>query len=75
VSRRWRTRLAIPIVLLVAAIACLVPSKPGDVLFGIGWGIFGVMLVFVVAYAFLAIGESEDREREDREREERSRRR
>ena len=66
VSSRWRRRLAIPVVLLVAAIACLVPSKPGDVLFGVGWGIFGVMLVFVVAYAFLAIGESEDREREER---------
>ena len=47
-------------------------SKPGDVLFGIGWGVFGVMLVFLVAYAFLAIGESEDRERE---REQRSKRR
>jgi hypothetical protein len=66
VSRRWRTRLAIPVVLLVVAIALLVPSTPGDVLFGVGWGIFGVMLVFVVAYAFLAIGESEDREREER---------
>lgn len=41
-------------------------SKPGDVLFGIGWGVFGVLLVFLVAYAFLAIGESEDREREQR---------
>jgi len=66
VSRRWRRRLAIPAVLLVATIACLALSTPGDVLFGIGWGIFGVMLVFVVAYAFLAIGESEDREREER---------
>jgi predicted permease len=68
VSRRWRNRLAIPAVLLLATIVCLVASTPGDVLFGIGWGIFGVLLVFLVAYAFLAIGESEDRERERDER-------
>ena len=67
-SRRWRIRLAIPAVLLVVTLALLIPSKPGDVLFGIGWGVFGVMLVFLVAYAFLAIGESEDRDRERSQR-------
>jgi hypothetical protein len=51
-------------VLLVVAIALLAPSTPGDVLFGVGWGIIGIALVFLVAYAFLAVGESEDRERE-----------
>ncbi|HEX3317374.1 MAG TPA: hypothetical protein VHR88_05105 [Solirubrobacteraceae bacterium] len=63
-SRRWQLRLAIPAVLIVAMIACLVASKPGDTVFGIAWGLFGVALVFLVAYAFLAIGESEDRARE-----------
>ena len=63
-SRRWRLRLAIPAVLLVVAIALLAPSTPGDVLFGVGWGVIGIALVFLVAYAFLAVGESEDRERE-----------
>jgi hypothetical protein len=67
-SRRWKLRLAIPAVLLVATIACVVPSQPGDTLFGVGWGLFGVALVFLVAYAFLAVGESEDRARERDER-------
>ena len=67
-SRRWRIRLAIPAVLLVITLALLIPSEPGDTLFGIGWGVFGVMLVFLVAYAFLAIGEAEDRDRERSQR-------
>jgi hypothetical protein len=70
-SRRWQIRLAVPLALLVAAVALLVPAHPGDVLFGIGWGLAGVAAVILVAYAFLAVGESEDRARE-RERRRRS---
>jgi hypothetical protein len=55
-------------VLLVAAVACLAASHPGDVPFGIGWGLAGVAGVILVAYLFLYIGEGEDRARE-RERE------
>jgi hypothetical protein len=62
-STRWKRRLAIPAVLLLIALALLVPSKPGDTTFGIGWGIAGIAFVFLVAYAFLAVGESEDRDR------------
>lgn len=55
--------------LLVAAVACLVVSHPGDVPFGIGWGLAGIVGVILVAYLFLYIGESEDRARErDRKR-------
>ena len=63
-SRRWRLRLALPAVLLVAAVACLAISHPGDVPFGIGWGLAGIVGVILVAYVFLYIGESEDRARE-----------
>jgi hypothetical protein len=62
-SKRWQRRLAIPGVLLLIAIGLLVPSTPGDTTFGIGWGIAGIAFVFLVAYAFLAVGESEDRDR------------
>jgi len=63
-TRRWQLRLAVPAVLLVAAVACLVVSHPGDVPFGIGWGLAGIVGVILVAYLFLYIGESEDRARE-----------
>jgi hypothetical protein len=68
-TRRWQLRLVVPAVLLVAAVACLVVSHPGDVPFGIGWGLAGIAGVILVAYLFLYIGESEDRARErDRKR-------
>ena len=50
--------------LLVAAVACLAVSHPGDVPFGIGWGLAGIAGVILVAYLFLYIGEGEDRARE-----------
>jgi hypothetical protein len=59
-------------VLLVAAVACLAVSHPGDVPFGIGWGLAGIAGVILVAYVFLYIGESEDRARA-RERDRRRR--
>jgi hypothetical protein len=62
-SRRWQLRLAVPAVLLVAAVACVAASHPGDVPFGIGWGLAGIVGVILVAYLFLYIGESEDRAR------------
>jgi hypothetical protein len=68
VSPRWKLRLAVPAVLVVVAVALLVPSRPGDVLFGVGWGIAGIAMVILVAYAFLAVGESEDRAREQERR-------
>jgi peptidoglycan/LPS O-acetylase OafA/YrhL len=63
-SRRWRIRLIAPAVLFVAAVACLAVSTPGDVPFGIGWGLVGILGVVLVAFLLLAIGESEDRDRE-----------
>jgi hypothetical protein len=51
-------------VILVAAVACLAVSHPGDVPFGVGWGLAGIVGVILVAYLFLYIGESEDRARE-----------
>jgi hypothetical protein len=63
VSRQWRIRLILPAVIFVAAVILLTISHPGDVPFGLGWGLVGVLGVVLVAYLFLAIGESEDRER------------
>ena len=58
-----------PAAILVAAVACLAASHPGDVPFGIGWGLAGIVGVILVAYLFLYIGESEDRARaRDRDR-------
>lgn len=48
----------------MAAVACLAVSHPGDVPFGVGWGLAGIVGVILVAYLFLYIGESEDRARE-----------
>jgi peptidoglycan/LPS O-acetylase OafA/YrhL len=66
-SRRWRIRLILPAVLFVAAVTLLAISHPGDVPFGLGWGLVGILGVVLVAYLFLAIGESEDRERQRRD--------
>jgi peptidoglycan/LPS O-acetylase OafA/YrhL len=63
VSRRWRIRLVLPAVLFVAAVILLAISHPGDVPFGLGWGLVGVLGVVLVAYLLLAVGESEDRDR------------
>lgn len=68
VSRRWRLRMALPAVVVLVAIGFLAPSSPDDWSFGVGWGIAGVAGVILVAYAFLAIGESEDRDREESQR-------
>ena len=67
-SRRWRIRLVLPAVLFVVAVALLAVSHPGDVPFGLGWGLVGILGVVLVAYLALYIGEGEDRDRQAEQR-------
>lgn len=54
--------VAVAAALLVAGIA-LVALADGVALTAVGWGLAGVAGVLLVSYAFLLVGESEDRDR------------
>lgn len=54
--------VAFALALLVAGVVIVVIAD-GVALTAIGWGLFGIAGVLFVSYAFLLVGESEDRHR------------
>ncbi len=54
--------VATALALLVAGIL-IVALADATALTAVGWGLFGVACVTLISYAFLLVGESEDRDR------------
>ena len=54
--------VALALVMLAAGVAIVVIAD-GVALTAIGWALFGIAGVLLVSYAFLIVGESEDRHR------------